>query len=422
MAIPSWLYLSETAGTSGITTITVSAGTNTLSEIKIKRLKVATDNTNMDREVAILQEASGYTGDTGEYENEYLTIEALEDGQIAYENRQGTFYAGVQYSINGSEWEEYNGAINVNRGDKVRWKGTNKRYSSGTSSGKWFTYNMTVKVYGNIMSLTQGDYFKTSKTLYSGYTFAYLFASSTSTGALVDASNLVLPATNLSDYCYYRMFANNGGLVKPPKELPATVLTDYCYTYMFYRCNNLESIPNLPATTLSTRCYYQMFYGCTSLINTVDILPATALTSECYRDMFTNCRYITIAPKLPATTLAQSCYANMFAGCNSLISCPSLPATSLAIDCYNSMFSGCTNITNSPDLLAENLTDSCYGNMFSGCKNLNYVKCMASDLYYGVRTTTDWLRGVSSTGTFVKRGSTTWPSGDSGIPSGWTIQ
>jgi hypothetical protein len=36
---------------------------------------------------------------------------------------------------------------------------------------------------------------------------------------------------------------------------------------------------------------------------------------------------------------------------------------------------------------------------------------------------TYWVRGVSSTGTFVKNAAmTSLPTGNNGIPSGWTVQ
>ena len=35
--------------------------------------------------------------------------------------------------------------------------------------------------------------------------------------------------------------------------------------------------------------------------------------------------------------------------------------------------------------------------------------------------TTDWVSGVPSTGTFVKNPDASWPTGTSGIPSGWTV-
>ena len=60
--------------------------------------------------------------------------------------------------------------------------------------------------------------------------------------------------------------------------------------------------------------------------------------------------------------------------------------------------------------------------MFSGCTNLNYIKMLATDISADGCLET-WVNNVSSTGTFVKDPNmTSLPTGDSGIPNGWTVQ
>lgn len=126
--------------------------------------------------------------------------------------------------------------------------------------------------------------------------------------------------------------------------------------------------------------------------------------------------------KLPATTLSNGCYQTMFSTCSGLTSIPSdlLPATTIVDNCYNSMFASCSNITNSPVLPATTLIEACYFKMFRGCTNLNEITCLATNT--NLLYTYEWLKGVSSTGTFIKNPSmTSWPTGDNGIPSGWTV-
>ena len=91
--------------------------------------------------------------------------------------------------------------------------------------------------------------------------------------------------------------------------------------------------------------FENLFYDCDT-IKTVsnNFLPATFLSSRCYCGMFQNCTSLTTAPELPATTLAGSCYESMFKGCASLTSAPELPATTLVSYCYNYMFIGCTKL------------------------------------------------------------------------------
>ena len=151
------------------------------------------------------------------------------------------------------------------------------------------------------------------------------------------------------------------------------------------------------------------------------ILPATTLVEYCYAAMFRRCLNLVAAPKLPATVLAEGCYDMMFQDCTPLTIAPELPATTLAKYCYMEMFHNCTSLTKAPDLPAENLANYCYYQMFSGNSSLNYIKCLATNISTG--STESWLSSVSSTGTFVKNSSmTSWTTGTSGIPSGWTVQ
>lgn len=98
-----------------------------------------------------------------------------------------------------------------------------------------------------------------------------------------------------------------------------------------------------------------------------------------------------------------------------------LPATTLTKACYDNMFYGCTNLTKAPDLPATTLTGWCYTGMFKDCTNLNSIKCLATDI--SASECTDlWLEGTAATGTFTKAASmTSWPTGTSGIPDGWTV-
>ena len=139
--------------------------------------------------------------------------------------------------------------------------------------------------------------------------------------------------------------------------------------------------------------------------------------------LFRNCTTIIEVSEsfLPATTLVHSCYEQMFSGCTSLTTAPELPATTLAQTCYSSMFKGCTSLTTGPELPATTLAKNCYYLMFNGCSNLNYIKMFATDISAS-NCLGNWVSGVSNTGTFVKNANmTSLPTGDSGIPSGWTV-
>lgn len=117
-------------------------------------------------------------------------------------------------------------------------------------------------------------------------------------------------------------------------------------------------------------------------------------------------------------------FYNLFYNCTNIVDASELvlPATTLANYCYGNMFKNCTSLTTAPELPARFLKYDCYYMMFYGCKNLNYIKMLASDISSS-SWLTNWVFGVSSTGTFVKNANmTSLPSGTSGIPSGWAVQ
>ena len=50
---------------------------------------------------------------------------------------------------------------------------------------------------------------------------------------------------------------------------------------MFYGCSSLTTAPELPATTLTEGCYYEMFYGCTKL-NYIKMLATNITGYDCF--------------------------------------------------------------------------------------------------------------------------------------------
>ena len=380
-----------------------------------------------------------------DYSKDYLTFEAIENGTFTLEigsNIGTSLLTSISYSIdNGQTWITTNNEDNntvtittptINQGDTVLWKGIGTSMSTATkdtaaasrpAACSRFSSTGNFNVSGNIMSLLYGDNFANQISFESGSSsnFALLFycTNMDTIAKIVSAENLILPTAN-SNYAYFRTFQNND-IINPPKLLFST-LGQYSCGQMFYNCTSLTTAPEvLPATTLANYCYQYMFQGCTSL-TTAPELPATTLANFCYNSMFFGCTSLTTAPELPATTLADHCYTSMFYSCTNLTTAPELHATTLASYCYNTMFSGCTSLTNAPELPATTLASYCYRCMFQNCTSLNYIKCLATNISAS-NCLTDWVSNVSSTGTFIKDDSmSSWPSGTSGIPAGWTVQ
>lgn len=389
--------------------------------------------------VSLTEENGNVKFNKSEYERMLetpLTFEITGAGDICwlFINNSGNGEAKtLEYKKNDGNWTEITSTtggsrISVSAGDEVQFRGDNvgMSYSSTTLHyrNEFSGTTAEFKVKGNIMSLLDKDDYLNKKSFDQGAEFAFFLLFNACSG-LTDASNMVLPATALTAYCYRSMFQLCANLVHSPEELPATVLAEGCYRTMFLNCPRLETAPKsignadtvmapnachnmfqnavsltktpeLPATTMAAYCYYNMFYGCTSLSNVPEVLPATTLAERCYEfmfygtnitkapdicattvalccceGMFRDCTNLRSAPsELPATTMAEGCYRQMFHDCPNLTDAPELPATALANSCYYSMFGGCVKLKNAPELPASELAESCYAFMFNGCTSL----------------------------------------------------
>ena len=84
------------------------------------------------------------------------------------------------------------------------------------------------------------------------------------------------------------------------------------------------------------------------------------------------------------------------------------------------MFDGCKSLVNAPELPAETLADNCYWYMFNGCTSLKSLKCHAK--VAASNATSNWLKGVKTSGTFYGHSEYGWSSGANGIPTTWTFE
>lgn len=225
-------------------------------------IQEAVDSQTLGKPYVALNEATGEIDWNGkeetDYSKMYLTIEVLSSGR--YRIRCWDGGKKYSYSINEGEWIEKSGAFweEFNAGDTVRFK------SIDAPDGLFDGFDGDFKAYGNILSMKYGDNFADIKN--DSYKFTFFGTN------IVDASNLVLPATTLESGCYDSMFNNCRKLTSAP-ALPATTLAQGCYANMFENCTSLTTAPVLPATTLESSCYGYMFQGCEK-INYVKCLAA----------------------------------------------------------------------------------------------------------------------------------------------------
>ena len=234
------------------------------------------------------------TETTPSIEETPLTFEAVEAGTIqVYYSGSHTLPKPITYTKNGvSTSITASTDITVAAGDVVSFSSENSSVNDDATGWLNILADHKIYVYGNVMSLIndEGDFSK-DKTISGDYALKYMLYGSENMYNHPD-KKLVLPATTLSEGCYYGLFMGCYCLSEAP-ELPATKLAPYCYFRMFRSCTALTTAPELPATTLAEKCYNQMFYNCTAL---------------------------TTAPELPATTLTDGCYYGLFYGCSKLSS------------------------------------------------------------------------------------------------------
>lgn len=183
-------------------------------------------------------------------------------------------------------------------------------------------------------------------------------------------------------------------------------------TYMF-ASSNITILPTIP--TISVKAY---------IVDEQDEYPqvltssTTAVANYQYQAMFYACNLLTDASNivLSAAVLSKNCYDSMFTGCSKLVKGPLIKARYARYDGF------------SASIFKEALTS-----MYLNCGSLKSITCLLEgDLteYIGSNTVasqlmSNWIKGVSSTGTFYKAKGSTWPTpSDSilcGIPMGWTV-
>ena len=355
-----------------------------------------------------------------------LTLEATEDGTtVTITNKSGVTFS---YTVNGGTpvSTSSNASFTLQAGDKVQFNSTNSALGVRTDPGDPNSYNylniMVDKksyVYGNVMCMVNdnGGDFAADLTL-ADYAMPKLFCGSFS------ADNHI------------------AFLADKPLMLPATNISKYCYRYMFGFCTELSTLPSgfLPAKEMKEQCYAFIFTYCQGLIALPDdLLPAGgggggSLAKSCYEAMFQCCSGLTTLADdfLPATTLAERCYCDMFRSCSGLTTLADdfLPATTLVESCYNGMFHFCSGLTHAPILRAPTLVNKCYLDIFSRCSKLSEVTCLATNISAS-ESLNYWLfdagENVSGPKTVYVDPSMTTKGTGSGdgkwnLSDGWTLQ
>lgn len=240
----------------------------------------------------------------GDFDENYLIIEALEDGLKA---KMTSTEDSCEYSFDGINWNylgKNTDSPSINTGQLLYFRSS----LTPTSTNGIGTFVITKKcnIKGNCIGMLQ---YQNASRVYSltGYNYAFykLFKDCTN---IVNVDPKFLQATTVSQNCYREMFSGCTSLVTAP-ELPATTISQNCYRSMFQGCTSLATAPELPAKTLQSYCYYYMFYGCSSLTKS-PVLYAISLVSYCYGYMFYGCSNLNTITALFTTTPSSSYTGN----------------------------------------------------------------------------------------------------------------
>lgn len=266
----------------------------------------------------------------------------------------------------------------------------NSGIPSGWSSGANYFYIENLYEGSNTLTLTTTSL--GSPTIGYATSVEYSTDKSTWTTITFDPTTPYDISMSQGDKVYFR---NDSGYFNAFVGVSNRWSTMFDCSEDFTYGGDLKTLLNYQSNSVSLQrgCFSYLFYNSSTLVKTPSILPATILAYDSYRSMFGYCTSLTTAPNLPATILSSGCYANMFYSCTSLTTAPVLPATTLV--------------------------ESCYYSMFKGCSSLNKVSTYANDISASF-CLDDWLDNVSATGDFYNYGHANYPSGVSGIPTGWT--
>ena len=206
----------------------------------------------------------GYTGITGDYSTQYVTLEILSGGTLCFGAEYNiNYYTGtdkrttVVYSLNGGDWNytfpvsgySYTSALTVSQGDVVLLKGyyydRERYYTQYTMVDYAYAptlHGSTAKfnVYGNAMSMLYGgNYMNVPHVSGETRAFAHLFEQS---GA-VNARNLVMPDGTYAAWGMLDMFYGCEYLTTSPIiRVTNMVYPGDTFTELFYNCTSLTDI------------------------------------------------------------------------------------------------------------------------------------------------------------------------------------
>lgn len=272
----AWLSVSPDSGDSGYTQVEVSVSRNYNKSVRTGSVSFYRESEPSTNPAVLTVAQEGKEVKSGQP----LTFTRV-SGTSEYE--EGIFIdydtgsSSVLYSYDsGATWQTVSGGVDqnipLNVGQSVMLKSNGKPdYYIGMYlydgndfvAGPNLTTGVTDSRYiveGNVMSLVYGDNFSGQTTLETS--LSYLFQNMK---LLVDASDLVLPATVITaQAAYYCMFNGCSELIHTT-ELPCQYPAANAYASMYRGCVNLIDSSEIGVVSGGSAVMQEMFRGCTSI-------------------------------------------------------------------------------------------------------------------------------------------------------------
>lgn len=238
--------------------------------------------------------------------------------------------------------------------------------------------------------------------------------------SLVQTKTEILPLIDIPNSAYEAMFKDCELLTNTPL-LPGVNLGEAAYREMFMNTKALKDVDIdliISATNISDYTFESMFEG-SALLASTRILARNMKNYACH-NMFKDCESLITMNSLASLVLADHCYDNMFSGCVSLVNVSDLSADILQDCCYYQMFKGDTSLKDSPWMkFTMFYGDECCFEMFCDCEKLNHITVdyNCGDIHPWINSVfMNWALNVADEGNFEQVYTAEWPAGPSGDP------
>ena len=421
--IPDWLYISQTAGTSGTTVITVSAGTNNSEFYKSGKIEVS--NKYLSEDVYIVENSMYILVSPSSITQTYISASKTINVS-ANTNCFITYPDWVSGPSTGSGNFSISVSISQNTDNVVRTGNIVFTNNSGITAEVIVTqypnYNdcylsFEILYGGNIYWWSESS--SNTKTIeYSkdgGSTWTSITSSTAGTPISVSkGENVIFRGNNTRYYenTYRTAFRTDLGNTKAAFNIYGNILSlNYGDDF-----SNYNTVDDTEGNT-----YRGLFFPCYGIVDAsrLYLLRGTPPTS-CCNSMFRGCTGMTAMPSLTNCGVSSGCYANAFYDCWNLTAATT--TNEMEYSCFSSAWENCYGLEEAFIGVYDTLTlpERSFHRAFYECKNLRFIDASTVQDHSASNCTYNWVFGVKSSGRFWKKSGVSWSTGVSGIPSGWT--